>query len=107
MSRNDVEIYITAAIGLTAGIVAVRLGRGSGKRFLIGFTAALFFSSAIIFVPRFVSSFRLWRYIPQEVSLHKELLIDGVLAFVLAGLFVGTGCAVGLLLLAMYAHRKS
>ena len=95
MTWHDIDIYFTVVSAIVGGVTAGWFARGSVRRGLLGFVVAVFFSAAFMFAPRAVSSFRLWLYIPQEVSLTQELLVDGIVPFPLASILVGIGCVFG------------
>ena len=95
MSWYDIDIYFTVVAAIVGGMIAGWYSRGSGRRGLLGFVAAVIISASFMFAPRAVSSFRMWLYIPQEVSLTQELLVDGIVPFPLASVLVAVGSLFG------------
>ena len=95
MPWYDIDIYFTVVTALVGGVITGWLARGSVRRGVVGFTIAVIVSAAFMFAPRAVSSFRLWLFISQEISLPRELLNDGIVPFPLAGLLAGIGLLFG------------
>ena len=95
MSWHDIDIYLTIGSALVGGTVAGWFTRGSLPRGLLGFAIVVYLSGAFMLAPRAVSALRLWLYIPQEVSLTQELLIDRIVVIPLAGFLTGIGWLFG------------
>ena len=95
MTWYDIDIYFTVATAIVGGVVAGWFAHGSVRRGLLGLIGAVILSAAFMFAPRAVSLFRLWAYIPQEISLSQELLFDGIVAFPLASILAAIGCLFG------------
>src|SRR5262245_4046475 len=95
MNWYDVDIYFTVAAAIACGIIAGWFAHGSTRRGLIGFVAAVIISASFMFAPRAVSSFKLWFYIPQEISLTRELWFNAIVPFPLAIVLAGIGCFIG------------
>jgi hypothetical protein len=95
MSWYDIDIYFTIITAMTGGVIAGWFTRGSMRRGLLGFIIAVGVSAAFMFAPRAISSFRLWLYIPQEISLAQEFLVAGIVPFSLASALVGIGWLFG------------
>ena len=91
----DIDIYFTCVTAIVGGVLVGWFTRCSARRGLVGFTLAVIFSAGFMFIPRAFSSFRLWLYIPQEISLPQEMLVAGIVPFPLASILVGIGWLFG------------
>jgi hypothetical protein len=95
MTWQDVDIYFTVVAAIVGGVLAGWFAHGSARRGLFGLVLAVIISASFMFAPRAVSSFGMWRDIPQEVSLPQELWVDGMVPFPLAGVLAAIGCLFG------------
>lgn len=91
----DIDIGFTCITALAGGAVAGWFTRHSALRGLVGFAVAVFFGAAFMFMPRAVSAFRLWLYLPQEISLPQEMLVAGIVPLPLATVLAGIGWLFG------------
>jgi hypothetical protein len=89
MIWHDFDICFTVVTAIVGGMVAGWFAHGSARRGVFGFLAAVVLSASLMFVPQALATFRLWLYLPQEISLTQELLLDGIVAFPLASILAG------------------